>query len=211
MNKKFTSIAQVVPDLGKAQWVEGSLTGIAGDSAERTHTIGVPPLMPGTIIFVHGVNSDGEWYDEAMKQFCFGLNARLGRKDLKAAEYQKDLKRFKRSTDKGRYRSPIIPFYWGYSANGTGPDGKPNKRKLTTSRDTLVDRYGNPLRHDGTWGGGPFQNGTSSLLQFWQPGYRKSRLLNAVNPIVGRELRDCPDWFYVQASNEASYLNAEVA
>ena len=38
-----------------------------------------PPLqLPGLIIFVHGVNSEGEWYKEAEVSLCNGLNNRLG-------------------------------------------------------------------------------------------------------------------------------------
>ena len=36
--------------------------------------------LPGIMIFVHGVNSDGEWYDEAETGLCAGLNARLHRR-----------------------------------------------------------------------------------------------------------------------------------
>jgi len=41
----------------------------------------VPLQLPGLIIFVHGVNSEGEWYDYAEKALCDGLNERLGLKD----------------------------------------------------------------------------------------------------------------------------------
>jgi hypothetical protein len=38
-----------------------------------------PPLqLPGLIIFVHGVNSEGEWYNNAEVALCSGLNQRLG-------------------------------------------------------------------------------------------------------------------------------------
>ncbi|MGV3347136.1 hypothetical protein ACGVWS_15960, partial [Enterobacteriaceae bacterium LUAb1] len=41
-----------------------------------------PPLqLPGLIIFVHGVNSEGEWYNNAEIALCKGLNQRLGLKD----------------------------------------------------------------------------------------------------------------------------------
>ncbi|MFP1752606.1 hypothetical protein ACLECX_07945, partial [Lonsdalea quercina] len=45
-----------------------------------------PPLqLPGIIIFVHGVNSEGEWYNNAEEALCEGLNRRLGldSKDVK--------------------------------------------------------------------------------------------------------------------------------
>lgn len=49
-----------------------------------------PPLqLPGIIIFVHGVNSEGEWYDPAEEFLCEGLNERLGlSKNLNLNLYQ---------------------------------------------------------------------------------------------------------------------------
>jgi len=37
--------------------------------------------LPGITIFVHGVNSDGEWYSEAEEGICNGLNERAKRCD----------------------------------------------------------------------------------------------------------------------------------
>lgn len=37
--------------------------------------------LPGITIFVHGVNSDGEWYKQAEEGLCKGLNQRLKRCD----------------------------------------------------------------------------------------------------------------------------------
>ena len=37
--------------------------------------------LPGIVIFVHGVNSDGEWYKEAEQGLCDGLNDRMKRCD----------------------------------------------------------------------------------------------------------------------------------
>ncbi len=34
---------------------------------------------PCLVIFVHGVNSEGEWYNAAERHICAGLNDRLGR------------------------------------------------------------------------------------------------------------------------------------
>jgi hypothetical protein len=84
----------VRPAKGEAQWAEARYLDIEKDG---TITLTVPFLMPGTVIFVHRVNSQGEWYQEAARQLCAGLNDRLGRTDLAAGA-----------------RSPIIPFYWGY-------------------------------------------------------------------------------------------------
>jgi len=36
---------------------------------------------PGIVIFVHGVNSDGEWYHQSEEGLCKGLNTRLKRCD----------------------------------------------------------------------------------------------------------------------------------
>ena len=36
---------------------------------------------PGIVIFVHGVNSDGEWYEQAEQGLRAGLNTRLKRRD----------------------------------------------------------------------------------------------------------------------------------
>ncbi|WP_425117427.1 T6SS effector phospholipase Tle3 domain-containing protein, partial [Burkholderia anthina] len=37
--------------------------------------------LPGVVIFVHGVNSEGEWFDAAEEGLCKGLNRRIGRLD----------------------------------------------------------------------------------------------------------------------------------
>ncbi|XTD37201.1 hypothetical protein AB4I99_16130 [Citrobacter murliniae] len=45
----------------------------------KVHAEVQPPLqLLGLIIFVHGVNSEGEWYDYAENELCKGLNTRLG-------------------------------------------------------------------------------------------------------------------------------------
>ena len=41
----------------------------------------LPLQLPGLIIFVHGVNSEGEWYNDAEEALCQGLNRRLGQDD----------------------------------------------------------------------------------------------------------------------------------
>ncbi|PQV53855.1 hypothetical protein [Paraburkholderia sp. BL21I4N1] len=35
--------------------------------------------LPGVVIFVHGVNSEGEWFKATEEGLCAGLNRRLGR------------------------------------------------------------------------------------------------------------------------------------
>lgn len=217
MSNDLSFLTPVHPDQGKAQWVQGKVTGIDKTSPTRTHLIGVPDLMPGTVIFVHGVNSEGEWYSDAARQFCEGLNARLGRVDLKSSIVDQYTKRFKDRTESGeKPRSPVIPFYWGYSV-------PPEKRLFITGTDinckadgsmgAFCDKYGNRLRKDGSWGGGPFQNGTGTLPPFWhEEGFRKKIIgglidVDKINPIVGRHLLDCPDrLYYVHAARRLANL-----
>ncbi|MGN7982504.1 T6SS effector phospholipase Tle3 domain-containing protein, partial [Burkholderia sp. 22313] len=50
--------------------------------AKNTPLICIKQLpLPGIVIFVHGVNSEGEWFDAAEDGLCKGLNRRLGRLD----------------------------------------------------------------------------------------------------------------------------------
>jgi hypothetical protein len=60
-----SNLGLVKPDPGKYQWVKGKVTGTDDKQAGRTHIVGIPHLMPGIVIFVHRVNSDGEWYFDA--------------------------------------------------------------------------------------------------------------------------------------------------
>jgi pimeloyl-ACP methyl ester carboxylesterase len=165
MSDEFSTIPRVRPVKGKAQWVGASYV---QTEADGTVVMDVPYLMPGTVIFVHGVNSIGEWYADAAKQLCVGLNKRLGRDDLA-----------------GGARSPIIPFFWGYKM-------QPGDEK----------RYpGLPHDEHNAWGGGPFQNGTNNLLQFWQDGFKRKLLagvidLQRLNPDITRQLQDAPPRAY---------------
>ena len=209
----LSTLTPVEPDQGKAQWVQGILTGTDKDNSTRTHTVGIPHLMPGTIIFVHGVNSEGEWYKNAAEQFSVGLNKRLGRTDLKSLDDDpSNSKRFLREKDGKRARSPILPFYWGYSVPS---DQRKKVVEGTGDVETgaLCDPHGNPLRKDGTWGGGPFQNGTGDLLAFWRQSGFQSRILHnkisldRLNPVVGRHLLDCPTrLYYVHAARRLAHL-----
>ncbi|CDG86012.1 putative uncharacterized protein [Janthinobacterium agaricidamnosum NBRC 102515 = DSM 9628] len=162
-----------------------------------THIMDVPYLMPGTIIFVHGVNSEGEWYEQAAEQFCAGLNKRLGRNCLKSAKFDPVTKRFaKKATDGTDAHSPIIPFYWGY--------------KLQAGD---MERYpGIYHAADNAWGGGPFQNGTNNLLSFWQGGFKRKLLaglldLQKINPEINRQLEDAPPrTYYIHAARRLANL-----
>ncbi|MDQ0042585.1 pimeloyl-ACP methyl ester carboxylesterase [Variovorax boronicumulans] len=222
-DKDLSSLTPVVPDPGKYQWVKGKSTGTDDKQKDRTHTVGVPDLMPGIIIFVHGVNSDGEWYHDASIEFAKGLNQRLGREDLTAlfpeetplSDGRKST-RYLRGKDGKRVKSPVIPFWWGYQT-------QPTERKIVKGTDqhgetpAKTDLYGNPLRTDGAWGGGPFQNGGAALTSFWLPtGFRKDVLfgtvdVNTINPVVGRMLCDCPPrLYYAHAARRLANLVKDI-
>jgi pimeloyl-ACP methyl ester carboxylesterase len=162
----------------------------------------VPPHMPGVIIFVHGVNSEGEWYDVAESALCDGLNLRLNRKDFAPNEYT-DSKEDGDGVGPRRVKtfrnSPVIRFYWGYR-----------------SKDTDLRQWTIPLRNlegddpwapacsadDGPWywGGGAFQNGTNNLQQLWsEKGFKRHVYrfdMEHLNTEVERQLQDAPPRIY---------------
>ncbi|WP_296225556.1 T6SS effector phospholipase Tle3 domain-containing protein [Ralstonia sp. UBA689] len=137
--------------------------------------VGAPLPLPGVIIFVHGVNSTGEWFDDAEEGLCKGLNTRLQRNDdqlhcikgsgqLKPMRYQNEL------TDDGYIKddikahnfviagsgcSPIIRFRWGYKASAA--------ELGAVGGDILLDEHN-------AWGGGPFVNGCSALPDLFDKG-----------------------------------------
>src|SRR5450830_2008397 len=213
MSDDLSHIPVVKHDYGLSQWCEGVCTGIDPDLAVRTHTFDVGALMPGTIIFVHGVNSEGEWYSDAAAQFCLGLNKRLGRIKLKSSTVLPFTKRFKPETEDGdKPHSPVIPFYWGYSVTTDNICKADYPHQARDDDDSgWLDDYGNYLGEDFAWGGGPFQNGTNNLLQFWKGGFRRKILgglvdLNDTAPL-GRDLNDCPDrMYFVHAARRLAYL-----
>lgn len=133
-----------------------------------------PAPLPGVIVFVHGVNSNGEWFEDAEMGLCAGLNSRLQRNDdqvyrvkgsgqLHSVSYQGEL------TDDGYIRddltsssfvqnagySPVIRFRWGYKAGD----------------DELASVGGKILLDEANaWGGGPFANGCSALPDMFGSG-----------------------------------------
>nr|WKF61510.1 hypothetical protein HUO10_006041 [Paraburkholderia busanensis] len=133
--------------------------------------------LPGVVIFVHGVNSEGEWFKAAEEGLCKGLNRRLGRLDDhlmytgKAAGQMAPMQYTGSLTEDGFINpklwsgnylqptgdtfSPVIHFRWGYKAN----------------KDDLK-RYGDKifLNEQDYWGGGPFANGCGSLPDLWNLG-----------------------------------------
>lgn len=156
-----------------------------------------PPLqLPGLVIFVHGVNSEGEWYNDAEKSLCEGLNQRLGLSgehilvenqyakgywdpcnknsaewsrcysDTGEEKQQKWVSPPRKIKEEGR--SPVIRFYWGYRAASGQEDeyAIPLKNK---QGDNYYDLTPEERKTKGPfyWGGGPFQNGCNQLVSLW--------------------------------------------
>ncbi|WP_336369300.1 hypothetical protein [Rahnella perminowiae] len=127
--------------------------------------------LPGLVIFVHGVNSEGEWYTPAEENLCEGLNQRLGLKGtnfaLKPNAYNEG-GIFPAKITKSE-RSPIIRFYWGYCAKpGTEKDfAIPLRTEKGISYNDLNDEQIKNNKYPFFWGGGPFQNGCTSLYSLW--------------------------------------------
>ncbi len=143
-----------------------------------------PPHYPGIIIFVHGVNSTGEWFATAEKNICNGLNTRLGLKGtpyiLVPNKYNCDdvsdsanYKKSRKLLNPTEANSPVIRFYWGYRS----ADGEEDKYQIPLvnhqheNYHQLKEQGVQPeaLRAKGPWfwGGGPFQNGTNNLVSLW--------------------------------------------
>lgn len=170
----------------------------------------VPPHMPGIIIFVHGVNSEGEWYGDAEQYILEGLNKRLGREDLKPREF---LIKESRPDHDTSQTSPIIHFFWGYAAQAR------DERKW---RVPLRDKTRNSAWAKGYtpkppfyWGGGPFQNGCNNLPLLWSSQGFKRHVwagfvpvdIQAKNPEVDRQLQDAPPrTYYAHAAGRLANL-----
>ncbi|RQH07107.1 T6SS effector phospholipase Tle3 domain-containing protein [Paraburkholderia dinghuensis] len=163
--------------------------------------------LPGIVIFVHGVNSEGEWFEAAEKGLCRGLNARLGRNDDQltytgpAAGQLTPVSYIDSLTPDGYINpdmwsktyikpdpsfSPVIHFRWGYKAN----------------KDELKE-YGTNifLNEQNYWGGGPFANGTSSLPDLWHEGVNDRLFLwltiQHLNAVDSRTVYSCPPRAYM--------------
>jgi pimeloyl-ACP methyl ester carboxylesterase len=189
--------------------------------------------MPCVVIFVHGVNSEGEWYLDAENGLVAGLNERLGRRDLRANTYTRDKRTLETSN-----KSPVIRFYWGYCApvketdnhtfeykiplktrrkieNGTAagykyhayshhyPEGKPDAPERPIEPNIKGATY--------YWGGGPFQNGTTSLNMSWYDGFDLNGVIDVgsrfVNPEIDRPLyKSPPRTYYAHASRRLADL-----
>jgi pimeloyl-ACP methyl ester carboxylesterase len=173
--------------------------------------------LPGVVIFVHGVNSDGEWFEATEEGLCHGLNERLARCNdqlkhcgaeagqLSPAKYMREL------TDDGFINpkmtadtfiqgndtfSPVIRFRWGYKANGEE-----------------LQQYGSNiyLNEENYWGGGPFANGCTSLPDLWGAGLNDRLFLwlrvQHMNPTPDRQVFACPPRpYYVLAAYRLAKL-----
>jgi pimeloyl-ACP methyl ester carboxylesterase len=157
---------------------------------------------PGIVIFVHGVNSDGEWYEQAEQGLCNGLNDRMRRRNKHLAWHGPESGQMTpvpygpELTNEGyihpkanaksfiagdKHFSPVIRFRWGYKANAEE-----------------LQQYGDGIylnEHD-YWGGGPFANGCSALPDLWSQGMSDELLLwmqvNHLNPTNNRPVFSCP-------------------
>ena len=168
--------------------------------------------MPGIIIFVHGVNSEGEWYQDAERHLLAGLNKRLGREDLQSRSFDED--NAKPDPDSSP-TSPVIHFFWGYRA----PDGQARKWKVPL-RDNSKERKSAWAKNYTPkpplyWGGGAFQNGCNSLPLLWSERGFSRRVwaafvpvdVQGMNPEVDRQLQDAPPrTYYAHAAGRLADL-----
>lgn len=176
--------------------------------------------LPGIIIFVHGVNSDGEWYQAAEDGLCRGLNQRLKRScdhlvhhgveggELVPVNYGREITaegflnpEMSADTmimDAGTF-SPVIRFRWGYKASGEE-----------------LQQYGKGiyLNEQDYWGGGPFANGCSALADLWKEGLSQDLFLwttiQHMNPFPERQVFSCPPrpYFVLAAYRLAKLVEA---
>ncbi|VWC04702.1 T6SS effector phospholipase Tle3 domain-containing protein [Burkholderia lata] len=162
--------------------------------------------LPGVVIFVHGVNSEGEWFTAAEKGLCDGLNRRMGRYDDQlfqcgpVAGQMTPVSYIDGLTPDGFLNpemssktyikpdpsfSPVIHFRWGYSANAD---------ELKKYGDKIM------LNEKNYWGGGPFAGGCSSLPDLWNDGLHDRLFLwltvQHMNSIGNRKIYSTPPRTY---------------
>ncbi len=189
--------------------------------------------LPCLVIFVHGVNSEGEWYSDAEQHICAGLNDRLGRwgtqVELQSSVRDKDpaynysidlpLKRTRPHFDglqnaaNSNYlvaKSPVIRFYWGFKAR-KGDYGRPSEHDYRDGHHPELRDYPVALDEDDAWGGGPFQNGTSGLWHMFRKDKGFTLDFQRFNPITDRYLTESPPrTYYVHAARRLAHLIATV-
>lgn len=179
-----------------------------------------PAPLPGIIIFVHGVNSDGEWYTESERGLCAGLNTRLKREkkqmahptaegghltpatymdELTADGYINPKKKFNKFMSDDDQFTPVIQFRWGYKANA---------QELQKYGDGIY------LNEQNYWGGGPFANGCTALPDLWSDGLSENLFLwmhiQHLNPVPDRNVFACPPkpYFVLAALRLAKLVEA---
>jgi pimeloyl-ACP methyl ester carboxylesterase len=173
--------------------------------------------LPGLVILVHGVNSDGEWYEQTEQGLCDGLLDRLGMREwahadhpdvgLRPVRYRRELLpdgRIDQEVAADNFivdagRSPVIRFRYGYRCNDEEAEFK--KRLMLNELEA--------------WGGGPFQNGCSALADLWGPGLTTRVFwhytLQDFNSIPGRFVYDAPSRaYYVHAAQRLARLVGEI-
>lgn len=193
------------PALEPDNLLVGARSGISFIGEKHLDVLMQLPL-PGIVIFVHGVNSDGEWYKQAEEGLCKGLNERLKRCNehmvhptpeggqLRPATYMPELtpdgyinpeltpETF--VSDEGSF-SPVIHFRWGYKASA---------KELQEYGDSIY------LNEEDYWGGGPFANGCTSLPDLWSEGIDDTLFLwlhvQHINPTNDRLVFSCPPRAY---------------
>ena len=174
--------------------------------------------LPGVVIFVHGVNSDGEWYKAGESGLCDGLNVRLARQceqmachgpiagqllpmtytpELTSAGFIDAERTDKTYIDETQEsNSNTIQFRWGMKA----------------SKDELKEfGEGVWLNENDYWGGGPFANGCSSIADLWAEGVDDRLFLwltaQHINPLASRDVYTCPPRaYYVHAAMRLAKL-----
>ena len=177
--------------------------------------------LPGIVIFVHGVNSDGEWFQAAEEGLCKGLNTRMARgegqirhctveggkltpvrylPDLTSDGYLNPKKTSKAFIDGEAHFSPVIHFRWGYKASAA---------------DMQAYGAGLYLNEKDYWGGGPFANGCTAIPDLWEGGLNDQLFLwlhaQHLNPTNDRMVYACPHRaYYVAAALRLARLVGEI-
>ncbi|UDM49820.1 DUF3274 domain-containing protein [Cupriavidus sp. MP-37] len=173
--------------------------------------------LPGIIIFVHGVNSNGEWFASAEEGLCKGINQRQQRGEagdtydagsLRPAQYLPELTPkgyLSREVDAENFvadgdQSPVIRFRWGYKAS---------KEDLATVGPNIL------LDEEDAWGGGPFANGCSALPDLWTTGTVTDLFAGLqaqdMNTDTSRLIYGCPPRHYgAHAARRLAALVAQV-
>ncbi|MET3135492.1 pimeloyl-ACP methyl ester carboxylesterase [Oxalobacteraceae bacterium GrIS 1.11] len=186
---------------------------VPGDEEHSTLTtksiaaVAIRNKMPGITILIHGVNDVGEAFAAQEQGICKGLNERLRRQDIVAADYEmppkpKDGSKFKATDvnpdpDKVYYQrkpelgfSPIIPFYWGFREETALANDKERHGQY-------LDRFGNRLDKRYGKNGGPFANATTTIPDMFGPGFRRNLLVKATPNSPTHPLLDAPPRAYM--------------